>query len=64
MDSEDPRVWANKIREIRNKGPTQQALEAKQLREEYMREYCWKDQCDKLVDKIMDIFSSEEGMYM
>ena len=64
LDSEDPLVWANKIREIRNKGPTQQALEAKQLREEYMREYCWKDQCDKLVDKIMDIFSSEEGMYM
>ena len=64
LDSEDPQVWANKIREIRNKGPTQQALEAKQLREEYMEKYCWEDQCDKLLDKMTERFSREEGMYM
>ena len=64
LDSEDPRVWANKIREIRNKGPTQQALEAKQLREEYVEKYCWEDQCDKLLDKMTERFSREEGMYM
>ena len=64
LDSEDPRVWASKIREIRNKGPTQQALEAKQLREEYVEKYCWEDQCDKLLDKMTERFSREEGMYM
>ena len=64
LDSEDPRVWANKIRAIRNKGPTQQALEAKQLREEYVEKYCWEDQCDKLLDKMTERFSREEGMYM
>ena len=62
LDSEDPQEWADKIRELRNKGPTQLADEAKQLREEYMRQYCWKDQCDKLVDKMMEIVPSKEGM--
>ena len=62
LDSEDPQEWANRIRELRNKGPTQLADEAKQLREEYMRQYCWKDQCDKLVDKMMEIVPSKEGM--
>ena len=62
LDSEKPQDWADKIRELRDKGPTQLAREAKQLREEYMREYCWKDQCDKLVDILMEIVSSKEGM--
>ena len=64
LNSEDPVDWANKIREIRNKGPTQQALEAKQLREEYVAKYCWEDQCDKLLDKMTESFSREEGMCM
>ena len=62
LDSEDPQDWADKIRELRNKGPTQLADEAKQLLEEYMRQYCWKDQCDKLVDKMMEIVPSKGGM--
>ena len=62
LDSEDPQVWAKEISNIRAKGPTKLADEAKQLREEYLRQYCWKDQCDKLVDKMMEIFPSKEGM--
>ena len=62
LDSEDPQEWADKIRELQNKEPTQLADEAKQLREEYVRQYCWKDQCDKLVDKMMEIVPSKDGM--
>ena len=62
LDSEDPQQWADKIRELRDKGRTQLTREAKQLREEYMRKYCWKEQCDKLVDKVMEIVPSKEGM--
>ena len=62
LDSEKPQDWADKIRELRDKGPTQLAREAKQLREEYMTQYCWKGQCDKLVDKMMEIVLCEEGM--
>ena len=62
LDSEDPQQWADKIRELRDKGRTQLTREAKQLQEEYMRKYCWKQQCDKLVDKMMEIVPSKEGM--
>ena len=62
LDSEKPQDWADKIRELRDKGPTQLAREAKQLREEYMTQYCWKDQCDKLVNILMEIVPSKEGM--
>ena len=55
LDSEKPQDWADKIRELRDKGPTQLAREAKQLREEYMTQYCWKDQCDKHVNALMEI---------
>ena len=60
VDSEDPQEWANKISEIRDKGPRQLALEAKQLQEEYMTRYGWKDQCDKLVDKMMEIVQAKK----
>ena len=43
LDSEDPQEWANKISEIRAKEPTQLALEAKQLQEEYMRDIAGKN---------------------
>ena len=62
LDSENPQDWADKISEIRAKEPTQLALEVKQLQEEYMRYYRWKDQCDKLVDILMKIVPSKEGM--
>ena len=62
LDSEDPQQWADKIRELRDKGRTQLTREAKQLQEEYMRKYCWKEQCDKLVDKMMEIVLCKEGM--
>ena len=62
LDSVKPQDWADKIRKLRDKGSAQLAGEVKQLREEYMRQYCWKDQCDKLVDKMMEIVNGKEGM--
>ena len=62
LDSEKPQDWAGKIRELRDKGSTQLACEAKQLREEYMTQYCWKDQCDKLVNILMEIVPRKQGM--
>ena len=53
VDSEHPQVWANKIRKVREKGQQAAALEAKTLREEYMNEFSWEDQCSKLVDMMM-----------
>ena len=53
VDSEDPQVWADKIKEVREKGQKAAALEAKILRKEYMNAFSWEDQCSKLVDVMM-----------
>lgn len=53
VDSDDPQVWAQKIKEIRAKGRESTSFEARQLREEYMQKYSWEDQCNKLVEKMM-----------
>ena len=53
VDSEDPQVWADKIKEVREKGQQAAALEAKILRKEYMDAFSWEDQCSKLVDVMM-----------
>ena len=53
VDSEDPQVWADKIKEVREKGQQAAALEAKILRKEYMNALSWEDQCSKLVDMMM-----------
>ena len=53
VESDDPQVWADKIKEIRAKGPIICALEAEQLRNEYMHTFNWEDQCNKLVEKMI-----------
>ena len=62
VDSEDPLVWADKIKEVREKSHKTVYQEAKQLREEYMKTFCWEDQCNKLVEKMM-IKNPQNGLY-
>ena len=61
VDSEDPQDWADKIKEVREKGPRNQDLEAKQLRREYTEKFNWKEQCDDLVEKMIAMFPSKQG---
>lgn len=53
VDSDDPQVWAQKIKEIRAKDRETTSFETGQLRQEYMQKYSWEDQCNKLVKKLM-----------
>ena len=59
METDDPKVWADKIKEVREKGPQTRALETEQLRKEYMKEFNWEAQCNKLVEKMI----VQNGMY-
>ena len=63
VDSEDPQVWAEKIKEVREKGHKTVAQEAEQLREEYMKEFSWEKQCRKLVEKMMSK-NPQNGLYL
>lgn len=62
--SDDPKVWADRIKQIRAKTSEIHHAEAVKLREAYMQRFNWKDQCDKLVEELFRIIPQECGMYM
>ena len=52
VESDDPQVWADRIKEVKAKDPKARSLEVETLRKEYLGQFNWKDQCDKLVEKM------------
>ena len=62
--SNDPKVWADRIKQIRAKSSGIRHAEAEQLRDAYMEQFNWKDQCDKLVEKLFRIVPQKCGMYI
>ena len=59
--SEEPQDWANRIKEIREKGAKVCVPEAKQLRMEYMKKISWRKQCDHLVEKMIRMCPKKQG---
>ena len=55
VESEDPQTWANKINEVRAKGSQTCRLQAEELRNEYTRQFKWREQCDELVETFFRI---------
>ncbi|KAJ7360235.1 hypothetical protein OS493_016863 [Desmophyllum pertusum] len=54
-------VWADKIKNIRAKDPKTRNIEAEELRKEYIAQFNWKDQCDKLVEKMFTMIPTKHG---
>ena len=51
VDSEDPSKWAERVEGVRDRHRV--ALkENKMLKKQYRKEYCWKTQCEELVDRL------------
>ena len=55
VDSEDPKEWAKKIKDVRQKGRKIRLEEASFLREQYTLQYSWQKQCDCLVEKVLHL---------
>ena len=55
VDSEDPKEWAKKIKDVRQKGTKIRLEEASFLREQYTLQYSWQKQCDCLVEKMLHL---------
>ena len=51
VDSEDPAKWAEAIQSVRDRHRVV-LQEIKILKEHYSKEYCWKTQCEQLVDRL------------
>ena len=51
VDSEDPSKWAERVVGVRDKHKVV-LQENKMLKEGYRKKYCWKTQCEELVDRL------------
>ena len=52
VESENPREWANAIKAVRRKDREMRLRESQMVRAAYAIEYTWKEQLDKLVEKM------------
>ena len=62
VDSDEPDIWANKLKEVRAKGPKTCHFQAKQLRIEYTVRFNWKEQVSNLVETISEMSQPSHGM--
>ena len=58
VTSDDPKDWASAIRAVRHKDREMRLGEFDFVRGAYAKKYSWKEQCDKLVER-MKVISSE-----
>lgn len=63
VESEDPQVWADKIKEIRAKGPKERRLQSEKLRNEYASHFNWETQCGQLVETMFTMVPAKSGMF-
>ena len=61
IDSEDPLVWAEGIKEVWKKDRETRLQEAELLRSSYKKNYSWAKQSKDLVEKMVNIVN--QGMY-
>jgi len=55
VDSDDPKEWAKSIMAVRQKDRELRLEESKSLRAAYAKKYSWQGQCDRLVERMLDI---------
>ena len=63
VESDDPRVWADKIKEVRAKDPKACRLQSEKLRNEYKNHFSWETQCDQLVETMFTMVPAKSGMF-
>ena len=61
VTSDDPKVWADKIREMRGKDPHRRHSQAEKLKEEYANHFNQKEQYDKLANVFVEMARCREG---
>ena len=55
VESEDPKDWANAIKAVRKKDREMRLKESGTLRQFYTLQYSWEKECDKLVERMLNI---------
>ena len=60
VDSEDPKDWASAIKAVCHKDRDMRLFESRILRETYAKMYNWQDQCNRLIETMLNITQSKE----
>lgn len=60
VDSDESQVWADRIKQVRNRDPELRHKEAKQLRDGYTKKFSWKNQCEEVVEKLSKLVQKSE----
>ena len=55
VESDDPKVWAKAIKAVRQKDRKMRLGEIKIVRKSYALKYNWEKECDKLVERMLNI---------
>ena len=59
VDSEDPKKWAETIRNVCQKDRELRLEETKLLQGEYSKKYSWQKQCNVLIERMVNLTSGE-----
>ena len=55
VESDDPKVWAKAIKDVRQKDREMRLEEIKSVRKSYALKYSWEKECDNLVGRMLNI---------
>lgn len=61
IDSDEPQVWADKIKSVRKRGARKCSIDAQELRKEYMKNYNKTERCQTLVKKMLEMSPHRQG---
>ena len=59
VNSEDPKQWASKIKDVRGRGRGVRLEESDYLRKRYLEKYSWQEPCDVLVEKMQNLVAGK-----
>ena len=59
VESKDPKDWANAIKVVRRKNSEMRLRESKVVRDAYSEKYSWKEQCDKIIERMKIILAGQ-----
>ena len=59
VESDDPKDWANAIKAVRRKNSEMRLRESKVVRDAYSEKYSWKEQCDKIIERMKIILEGQ-----
>ena len=63
VESDNPQVWADKIKEVRAKSPKVRKSDSKKLRNEYRSHFSWATQYEQLVEIMFGMVPAKSGMF-